>query len=258
MRHTVNKTRLVAILAMLSPLTVQAQMNASWNLPGQCPTNSATGSFGTGTIQYATSQGVINSVQNAAGAWCNDPSDNPYRQGAPTGSYWTQRNSTDASLAYGAYSPTNMSMVQLVNEVTGKITFSQAVIDPWIVVTSIGNTDQLNIGVSVTYSFSNAFEVVASNSNFANRAYWDDWTTPGRAPSFSVLGNAITGREFSGVLQFTGTFTELSFSTQGSENWHGFTVGAKEFSTVPEPSTYALMGAGLLALGFVARRKKQI
>lgn len=252
-----NKTRLVAILALLAPLTAQAQLNASWNLPSQCATNSVTGTFGSGTIQYGTSVGEINSVQNAAGAWCNDPSSNPFRQGGPTGSYWTQFGGTPSS-AYGTYAPSNMSMVQLVGEVTSTITFSQAVIDPWIAVTSIGNTDQNGVGVDVTYTFSDAFTVAASNSSYDNRAYWDDWATVGRAPAYSVLGNAFTGREFSGVLKFTGTFTELSFTTKGSENWHGFTVGASEFSTVPEPSTYALMGVGLLALGAVARRKKQI
>jgi len=36
------------------------------------------------------------------------------------------------------------------------------------------------------------------------------------------------------------------------------TQSGGDLSTVPEPSTYALMGAGLLGLGFVSRRRKQL
>ena len=55
------------------------------------------------------------------------------------------------------------------------------------------------------------------------------------------------------MVQFIGSFTSISWTAPVGENWHGFQVGV---NAIPELETYALMLAGLGALGFMARRRK--
>jgi len=70
-----------------------------------------------------------------------------------------------------------------------------------------------------------------------------------------VSGNDFTGTEFNGVLQFTGSFTSLSFDVLQSENWHGFNIGVADSAAgVPEPAALFLLSAGLIGLG-LARKK---
>jgi hypothetical protein len=146
------------------------------------------------------------------------------------------------------YSPTpnNISLIQF-NQAGGpnKITFNQAVVDPYIAMISVGQG-----GVPVTYSFTQAFSVVSSNT--VNAAYWG--TGSYTMPNMMTL----VGNEFSGVLKFSGAYavgSSIDFTVRGDEYWHGFTVGAA--SVVPEPSTYALMSTGLIGLGLAARRRRK-
>ncbi len=68
--------------------------------------------------------------------------------------------------------------------------------------------------------------------------------------SFTFIGTDPNG--FGDELLFDNIRTVAAVGTSGSSSASSGTTGGGE---VPEPSTYALMGAGLLALGY-ARRKK--
>ena len=77
--------------------------------------------------------------------------------------------------------------------------------------------------------------------------------------SFSFLGNSSDGPT-RGVLNFGGLidttpFTSMTISSSGDV---GLDIANFRAAAVPEPETYALMLAGLAALGYVARRRKSL
>ncbi len=228
---------LAACVASATPAVAHAQSWTSWTLPGACPGTTVIGTLGTTAVAITTSTGTIAGVMSASGAACGGLA--PFSTSAPNPPY----NFWSPSAPYGAMAPSNPGMVQFVGPIRTTITFASAVVNPLIAFNSLGN---LTGPEAVTLTFSDPFSVLSDNTTSAG--YWGTGTN-------SVVGNSLTGNEFSGLLRFNGTFTSLTFETTNVENWSGFTVGAE--STVPEPSTYALMVTGLAAIGVAARRRKR-
>ena len=152
--------------------------------------------------------------------------------------YWAISGTPDPYSVTGR--PTGTDIIALVGggNTVYKLSFSQAVTDPYFAGLSLGQT-----GISVSYAFDATPTLISSGIG-----YWG-----GCATCLQVSGNSMTGLEGHGVVQFKGSFSSISWTIPTAETWHGFQVGV---NAVPEPATYALVLAGLGVIGFMARRRK--
>lgn len=126
---------------------------------------------------------------------------------------------------------------------TNTITFSAPVLNPILDIVSLGQP-----GVGVTYRFSQAFTILSQGS-----AYFGGCNT-----CLTQSGNNLIGTEGSGVIQFTGTVSSISFTTVGGEAWNGFTVGVAGLAptSTPEPGTWMSAVSALTLFAIVVLRKR--
>lgn len=182
--------------------------------------NSAIGTLGSTTVRFS------------------GPTYGPATQTAGGIDYWTS-GTPDPYSVTGR--PTGTDIIAIVGGPQTKFTlsFSQAVTNPYFAGLSLGQPG----GYFVTYEFDATPTLISSG-----QGYWG-----GCGTCLTVSGNNLIGEEGHGVVQFMGSFTSISWTAPVGETWHGFQVGV---NAIPEPETYALMLAGLAAVGFMARRRK--
>ena len=116
------------------------------------------------------------------------------------------------------------------------VTFSSPVVNPVFAIWSLGRP-----GFQAQFVFT-ASEPFAIQAGGPNAEFGGS--------SITQVGNTINGSEGNGVIQFSGTFSEISWTNPVFENYYAFTVGTEGAGTVvPEPLSFALLGIGLAGIG---------
>jgi hypothetical protein len=125
---------------------------------------------------------------------------------------------------------------------TNTITFASPVENPLFAIWSLGAP---GAQASFTFNATPTLEAGGPNSQFGGA-------------SITVVGNTVSGSEGNGVVQFTGTFSSISW-TDTPENFYAFTVGMNgPLQTAPEPMSSALTLAGLALVGLVCRKRTRV
>ncbi|MBF0413329.1 MAG: VPLPA-CTERM sorting domain-containing protein [Desulfamplus sp.] len=136
----------------------------------------------------------------------------------------------------------NLVSIQLKggNAILNTITFSTPLVNPVMAIQSLGSGD------TAKYSFNQSFEILKQG-----KGHWGGGVT-----SLSQSGNNLIGNEGNGIIQFTGTYSSISWTVPDGENYHMFTVGAPS-AAVPVPAAIWLLGSGLAGLIVTKRRAKK-
>ena len=215
-----------------------------WTAPSGYP-NTATG----GAVPYSYASGVggtldfpgIGNVTTSLSGEVIDASFSPNSSafGTSTDTFWANANTggTTYISANVPSLPPNSDRIAVAGYglSTQTLTFSQPVTNLVMNIWSLGTV--VNPG---TWSFDSPFVVLSSNDF-----------------GFQVSGNSLIGSEGSGTIQFTGTFSSLSWTIPAPELFADWNIGATSASVVPEPSTYAMALAGLGCGGISMWRRRK-
>ena len=185
-------------------------------------TGSATGMLGSTAVTYTGEVGSGTQTNNSG-----------------TVTAWRE---TGTPLAFGGQGPTTTDFVQLIggsNTGVNTLHFSSPINNLFIGIASLGNG-----GNTAQFNFDHAFTIISQGAG--------NWG--GGPTSLTQTGNTLYGAEGNGILQFTGPVQDLTWTNPVNEYYYGFSAGT---STVPEPSSLALLGTGIFGLVPVMRRRRK-
>jgi hypothetical protein len=133
--------------------------------------------------------------------------------------------------------PDNTSLVKVIGPTAFTLTFDSVVENLAFSVWSVGQNNQ-----AITYTFDQDLTFVAGGPG-----------TEFGGQSITTTTNTLTGIEGNGTVLFANPMTSMIFSTDPSENYHGFNIGLQTAQAVPEPFT--MVGIGIAALALRKRKK---
>jgi hypothetical protein len=161
---------------------------------------------------------------------------------------WTPASTFTGGVVGNAPPHTPTIQLQGGSALTETISFSSTVVDPIFAIWSLGAP-----GNTASFDFSSksgqAFNILGGgpSAEFGGSA-------------LTSTGSVVHGAEGNGLVQFTGSFDTITFTTPNFENYYAFTVGYDATLTgggtpgpVPEPATLSLFGLGLAAIPLVRR-----
>ncbi len=130
---------------------------------------------------------------------------------------------------------------------TQTVTFSKPVVDPVMAIWSLGNAGNT---AQFVFLANEPFSVEAGGPS--NEYGGSSIHTGGACPS-----NAVCGAEGNGTIQYSGTFSTLTWTNPVYENWYGFDLGIAGVAptTTPEPVSIVLFTS---FLGFAAVLRRNL
>ncbi len=231
MNRTTKITFLAIIATLMGALCVPRSAIAD-EVQWTTWTSARAGTNGTATGHIDTGDGTrIDVAYSGQLAFWDAPDSN---------SYWQDGGGTYTSAAVDN-GPGNSGMVALSRLGTRTLSFSQAVDNLFFAFID------LNAG---GYVFDQDFSIESGGAgNRGSGSFSKHLTADGK---YLLTG---TGNPH-GMIRFSGAVSSLTWTSLANETWNGFTVGTygSSVTPVPEPETWALMGAGLLVIGWQRRR----